>query len=161
LTHQSEVNILYLKNNRDLRKWYKYIFTGIIYPVDGVDCLTAADSDFDGDIIMTTDQKEFIDGAQGGNPICYDKKQSKKKIVKASDLNKSDVTGFNSRIGIITNISSSYHCLISKYKNGSEEFSLIENRLKLLRFIQGSEIDRQKGLFAKPFPEYWTKFFAY
>jgi len=43
LTHQSEVNILYLKNNRDLRKWYKYIFTGIIYPVDGVDCMLHAD----------------------------------------------------------------------------------------------------------------------
>jgi len=48
--------------------------------------------------------------------------------------------------------------LQNHFQNTGQSFSLIENRLKLLRFIQGSEIDRQKGLFAKPFPEYWTKF---
>ena len=33
LTHHSEVNILDLKNNKDLKYWYKYLNTGIVYNV--------------------------------------------------------------------------------------------------------------------------------
>lgn len=49
LTWRSEVNTLHLQNNDKVNEWYKYLYSGIIYNVWGVDTMIAADSDFDGD----------------------------------------------------------------------------------------------------------------
>ena len=41
-------------------EWYQYLDSGIIYNVWGVDCMLHADSDYDGDIVMTTDNESFV-----------------------------------------------------------------------------------------------------
>ena len=47
LTWRSEVNTLHLQNNEKVNEWYKYIYSGVIYNVWGVDCMQHADSDKD------------------------------------------------------------------------------------------------------------------
>lgn len=49
-----------------------------MYIIHGVDTMLAADSDFDGDIVFTSDNKVMIDNAFGGNPITYQKKPTEK-----------------------------------------------------------------------------------
>lgn len=43
LTWRSEVNTLHLQNNDKLNEWYKYLYSGIVYNVWGVDTMIAAD----------------------------------------------------------------------------------------------------------------------
>lgn len=45
LTFKSEVNLLNLKNNEILKKWYGNISSGVIYNVHGVDCMLHGGSD--------------------------------------------------------------------------------------------------------------------
>lgn len=45
LTWRSEVNKLNLVENELVKKWYKYLDSGIVYNVFGVDCMLQADSD--------------------------------------------------------------------------------------------------------------------
>lgn len=49
LTYSSEANLLNLQNNDKVNEWYKYLYSGIVYNVWGIDTMLAADSDFDGD----------------------------------------------------------------------------------------------------------------
>lgn len=43
LTWRSEVNTLHLQNNDKVNEWYKYLYSGIVYNVWGVDTMIAAD----------------------------------------------------------------------------------------------------------------------
>lgn len=45
LTYSSEVNTLHLQNNDKVNEWYKYLYSGIVYNVWGMDTILAADSD--------------------------------------------------------------------------------------------------------------------
>lgn len=47
LTYSSEANLLNLQNNDKVNEWYKYLYSGIIHNVWGVDCMQYADGDFD------------------------------------------------------------------------------------------------------------------
>lgn len=158
LTISSEINVVNLKNDDNLKLWYKYLYSGIVLPVSGIDVLLGADEDFDGDLNFTTNDINFINGSTGGIPVAYEKKSIEKKILTDDDLFQSDRLGFNSHIGYITNVSSFLHSLLFNYPNDSKEYLEIERRLKSLRKFQGSEIDKIKGNLSDPFPEYYGKY---
>jgi hypothetical protein len=157
LTWRSEVNILDLVVGNRFDDWYSYLYSGIVYNVFGEDAMIHADSDVDGDLVMTTDQKEFIDGAFGGLPVSYEKKTASKAIVFPSMLWESDIKSFNSKVGFITNVSTTMYTLLPLFEKGSKEYNEVIERLKLCRFYQGCEIDKAKGIATKPFPKSWTR----
>jgi len=157
LTWSSEVNKLSLVKNENTEYWYQYLNSGIVYNVHGNDCMIHADSDFDSDLVMTTDQQEFIDGAQGGLPITYSKNKIPKEIIDESKLWEFDSKAFNTRIGFITNCSTTlYSMLVSPDYTITEKEEIVK-RLKICRKEQGNQIDKAKGLFIKPFPISWTR----
>jgi len=113
---------------------------------------------FDGDIIFSTSDSIVIKGIQGGNPISYDKPKAKKFLISNQSLFESDGFSFGSKIGFITNISSTFHAMLSDFETDSPEYMEIKKRLKLLRMYQGFEIDSAKlGGYKKPIPATWTK----
>lgn len=157
LTWRSEVNTLHLQNNDKVNEWYKYLYSGIIYNVWGMDCMLHADSDFDGDIIFSTDNEIMLRNSFGGNPITYQKKPTEKKYIDTKDLYKADLLSFDSKIGYITNCSTTLYSMLPLFDKDSIEYNTIMHRLKECRVAQGNEIDRAKGLVVKDFPEHWTK----
>jgi hypothetical protein len=158
LTWESEVNILNLQQNEELDYWYQYLNSGIVYNVHGNDVMIQADADFDGDLVMTTDQPEFLSGARGGLPVTYTKNKVGKKNIVESELYQPDMLAFNSRVGYITNCSTTMYAMLPLYHKGSREYKEIINRLKICRKEQGNEIDKAKGLIVKQFPKHWTRY---
>lgn len=159
LTWRSEVNKLNLKSNELTEKWFKYLTSGIVYNVWGCDCIIHADSDFDGDIVATTDNSVFLRCRYDNLPITYTKSTVDKEFIKEEELYLADIQSFNSEIGSITNISTSFYELLSKYedKPDSKEAKEILERLKLIRKSQGDSIDKAKGIKIEPMPKHWTK----
>ena len=157
LTWRSEVNILNLQNADDQQFWYQHITTGIIYNIFGVDTMLQADSDFDGDLTMTTDNSVVLKGAYGGLPITYDKGVAPKSVIKEEELYLADIKSFDSPIGIITNISTTMDAMIKSYSRDSVEYQELIKRLKLCRFYQGQAIDAAKNDNTKKMPSYWTR----
>ena len=157
LTWTSEVNILNLKQNKETNEWYKYLNNCVIYNIFGNDNLIQGGSDQDGDIICLTNNKQVIDGAQGGLPIHYATKKAPKQKIIEEDLYKSDTNGFNSKVGFITNTATSAFALLPELEVNSSEYIETINRLKRFRKEQGATIDATKGLVIKPFPTHWTK----
>lgn len=155
LTWRSEVNTLNLQINTDTEYWYKYLNSGIVYNVHGVDVMLAADSDYDYDIVMTTNNEQFINGCYGGLPITYAKNPTMSLMINEDDLYLSDIYSFNTKIGFVTNCSTSLYCMLAEYDEGSKEYDEIIKRLKICRKEQGSQIDRAKGLVVQEFPKNW------
>lgn len=166
LTWRSEVNRLVFVNNEQTNEWYKYLSSGTIYNVWGVDCMLHADSDFDGDIVANSDNSVFVkcryDDIDNALPITYQKNSVPKKTIFEKDLYKSDLDSFNGKIGQITNYSTSFYDLLCKYKGKTDEYSVkcykeILERLKLTRKAQGDSIDAAKGIKVAPYPATWIK----
>lgn len=159
LTHYSEHNILDLQNTEEMREWYKYITTGIIFNTFGLDCVQHADSDFDGDIVATTDNKYFLEGVRREFvPITYQKKTAQKSKITNDGLYLADKQAFHSTIGSITNRSTSMYALLPLFDKDSDEYKELDRRLKILRKEQGSAIDHAKGILTKPFPKEWITY---
>lgn len=159
LTHYSEHNILDLQNTEEMREWYKYITTGIIFNTFGLDCVQHADSDFDGDIVATTDNPYFLEGViREFVPITYQKKVAQKSKITNDNLYIADKKSFHSTIGSITNRSTSMYALLPLFDKESAEYKEIQRRLKILRKEQGSAIDHAKGILTKPFPKEWITY---
>ena len=157
LTWRSEVNVLNLQNSEEQRFWYGHISSGIIYNIFGVDTMLQADSDFDGDLTMTTDNSVVLKGAYGGLPITYDKGVAPKSVIQENELYLSDIKSFDSPIGIITNTSTTMDDMINNYAENTDEYLELIKRLKLCRFYQGQAIDAAKNNNTKKMPKYWTR----
>lgn len=106
---------------------------------------------------MTTDQPEFLSGIQGGLPITYSKNKVPKEIIDDSTLYEADMKSFNTRIGFITNCSTTLYSMLEDESYDDVEKQELNNRLKICRKEQGNQIDKAKGLFVKPFPKSWTR----
>lgn len=158
LTWRSEVNILHLQKNDKTKLWYKYLNSGIVYNVHGNDCMLHSDSDFDFDILCTTNNENIVNTAYGGIPITYQKKLAEKKLISEDELYKSDLLAYNPIIGFITNTSSTMYVMLEEYEERSKEYSEIYKRLKLSRKEQGNTIDSAKGIIIKEFPKHWTNY---
>ena len=158
LTHYSEVNVEKLINTEEMQKWYKYIYSGIIYNIYDISVVKHADSDFDGDICMSTNNYYFLKGARREElPIMYDKEAVPTQKITLPNQIKCDIKGLDTKVGQITNYSTSMIAMLPlfKSKNQEEQKEEIEKRLKLLREIQGAEIDKIKGTTPPNFPKSW------
>lgn len=90
-------------------------------------------------------------------PIDYENKKAPKEKICEKNLYLADIDGFNSKVGFVTNVATTAFAMLPLFKENTEEYSELIDRLKRLRKEQGSTIDATKGLEIKPFPIHWTK----
>jgi hypothetical protein len=153
-----EHNILNFISNDDIKEWYKYIRSGIIYNIWGVDTIRHSDSDWDYDIVFTTDNEVILDNIfQGKNVITYDKVSAPSQTLNNTNLLKTDLRSFDCKVGTITNYSTTFISMLANFKTGTSQYNELINRIKLLRRYIGDSIDQAKGIKMKPFPTEWKK----
>lgn len=112
---------------------------------------------FDGDIIMTTNQKEFIEKRlQNSVPITYPKRTAIKHKINPKNLYDSDMDSFDSQIGYVTNCSTAMYVMLEKFDKDSLEYKELKKRLLITRKLQGDAIDQAKGIKTDPFPQHWV-----
>lgn len=159
LTYKTEAHKLNLKNNDIVNEWYKYLTSGIVYNVWGVDCLLEGGADYDFDITATTNNEYFLKGIINTNiPVVYDAIKPTKEAIELKKLEKIAGVGFNTLIGYLTNLSTTLYEMQSQYENHSEEWNEIENRLKFCCKLQSMQIDKAKGLIVDDIPKHWTDY---
>ena len=142
--------------------WFRYIYSGIIFSTYDTATARMEDSDFDGDIVLTTDNPYFIKGSnKDHNIITYEKGAAGPGKLTLSNITKSVYVGFGTGVGGFSNTATCLYALAGVFKDKpehKEQYEEILYRIKLLREIVGQEIDRIKGA-AKPYvPTVWKKF---
>jgi len=163
LTFESEVLYLNVIDNDETKKWFKYIESGLILPANGIglEFLLASGMDGDGDSLCTINSKEFLEGRVSGLPVTYEIIKAPKYLLNNETENllyEAQMKGFNTKVGFITNLSSTYYSMLYNFEKGTQEYIAILNRLKWGKNMQSMEIDKQKGILIPPIPSHWTKF---
>ena len=122
LTHYSEVNVQELSNTEEMRKWYKHIYSGIIYNIYDISVVKHADSDFDGDICMSTDNVYFLKGAKRDElPIMYDKEAVPTQKITLPNQVRCDIKGLDTKVGQITNYSTSMLAMLPLFRGEKQQ----------------------------------------
>jgi len=160
MVDRHEHNVVSLAASPDMDYWYQHLYSGIIYSIYDTSTIRHSDSDFDGDIVFSTDNKTLISGAYRDNlPITYEKEKAPKKAVTYENIIACDLDGFDTLVGQITNHSTSLNAMLPLFPKESkpDEHEEMLLRLKLLREIIGAEIDKIKLGVAPEFPQDWIK----
>lgn len=161
MVDKSEHNISSLFKSEETEKWYQHIKSGVIFSIYDVATLLASDSDFDGDLCMSTDNPVFLRCAQTGNcPITYDKGAPPIQKNTMSNRIKTDLRGFGTGVGGFSNCTTIIEAMKAIFdpETQGDMIEELTNRQKMLRRIIGQEIDRIKGLEKPVLPSSWKKF---
>jgi hypothetical protein len=153
-----EHNPLNFVVNDEMKEWYKYIKSGIIYNVWGVDTIRHSDSDWDYDIVFTTNNQVMLNSIYPNkNVITYDKISAPSQRLNNTNILKTDLRSFDCKVGTITNYSTTFISMLANFKEGTPEHNELIERIKLLRRYIGDSIDQAKGIKMQPFPSEWKK----
>ena len=147
-------------NNAEADRWFQYLPSGIIYSIHDTSCYRHSDSDYDGDIVLTTDNEYFIKGAhKDHNIITYEKGLAVPAKMTVANITKTVAKGFGTGVGGFSNVATILYAMAPMFdKPGREEqHAEIMMRIKLLREIVGQEIDRIKGADKPSLPPEWRK----
>lgn len=161
LTSRAEVLPMELSNTEEQRKWFKYIYSGVIVNIHGAETDYWAGSDWDLDFLSTTSNEVIVKSPHENEyPVCYKAPSPDKIIFNEIDLYNSDKFAFGSIIGSITNKSTSGHALLpyieNKFGKSSEHYRILENRVKMTCKLQNAQIDKAKlGRDVKEIPKIW------
>lgn len=150
-----------VNDNEDANYWFRFIRSGIIYNTYDTSCARHSDSDYDGDIVLSTDNPIFIKGShKDHNIITYDKGGAKVAKMTIKNITKTVAKGFGSGVGGFSNTATILYAMAAIFDDDEhrDQYNEIMTRIKLLREIVGQEIDRIKGA-DKPFlPSDWKKY---
>ena len=157
---QHEHNPMTFHCNEVMEEWYQYLPSGIIFNIYDTSVYRAEDADFDGDIILTTDNEIFIKGAnKDQNTITYEKGAAPTQKINLNNSVKTDLRGLGTGVGGFSNLATTMYAMIEQFdpEKQPEQRAELKHRIKLLREIVGQEIDRIKGTAAPVVPSDWKK----
>ena len=138
--------------------WYRYLTSGIIFSTHDTGTFRAEDADFDGDIVLSTDNEYFIKGAhKDHNIITYEKGLAVPAKMTIPNITQTVSKGFGTGVGGFSNTATILYSMAALFdKPGHEDqYNEIMLRIKLLREIVGQEIDRIKGADKPSLPREW------
>ena len=145
---------------RKIKKYFKYNYSGFIINSHDDHSLRWAGSDYDYDIIASTSSPALIRCTHEGLvPIVGKPLKGKRILFTDEDRYLANKITFGSRIGRLTNLASAMCCLRADFEEGSEEYNLINRRLKSCCKHQSNQIDKAKaGVEIKNIPKIWTRY---
>ena len=104
---------------------------------------------------MCTDNPILVRNTMNLPTIVCMQRKADKKIVEEDDIIAANKLAFNDDIGTITNYVTSMFEVQAGFDPESEEYKVLEYRIKCGELYQQNSIDRAKGIIAKPMPSYW------
>ncbi len=126
---------------RKIKKYYKYIYTGVVTNVHGYYTMNFSGSDFDMDLAFTSNNRNIILGKRDNyRVVTYDVRKPVKKKFTEEDLFTVDIFSFNSLIGVCTNKGTVNIALMPLFKEGTRERNLLEDRVKMVCAAQSRQI---------------------
>ena len=145
-------NICY---NLEAQHWFQYMESIAI--VNAWDTMPAALNgfDFDGDLLFTTDNEVLMRRQKNLPALRCIQHKAKKEVVTEENLIQSNINGFGSQIGQITNRCTSMTSLMANYTEDDEEYKVLKYRTQCMQAVQQAEIDKAKGIKTYPMQKSW------
>ena len=141
MTAHANIRLVYPVDREDARYWYQYIKTCTI--LNAWDTTTAAlnGCDFDGDIVMLTDNRILVERLIVQPTIMCAQRRAEKCIPVEEDFIRSNIDSFGNEIGQTTNYITSMYEVMARYDPGSKEYATLDYRIKCGQLFQQNAID--------------------
>ena len=161
LIDQSETKkekLVSMEENPEAAKWYLHLPSGLVYNTYDDATVRQSDFDFDGDIILSTDNPYFLKGSHPEMPaITYEKGKAGPAPMTVANITKTAEKGFGTGVGGFSNCATCLYAMASEFQEGDPRREEILGRIKKLREIVGQEIDRIKGADKPHLPREWKE----
>lgn len=155
MTCHNNIRLMRVASGEDVQKWYQYMTTCTILNAWDTSSQALNGCDFDGDLVMLTDNKILVENLVELPAIMCVQRKAKKRVPTEQDMIQSNIDSFGDDIGKITNRITSMFDVIAQFEKGSEEYEVLDYRIKCGQLFQQNAIDKAKGIIAKPMPKEW------
>ena len=155
MTCHNNIRRMKLAKDDDVRYWYQYIDTVLIYNAWDTACEAENGADKDGDTNMCTDNEIIVKNTKNLPTIICLQKKAAKKVPTEDDIVAANKIAFNDDIGIVTNRVTSMFEVQSGFDKESDEYKMLEYRIMCGQAAQQATIDRAKGVIVREMPTYW------
>lgn len=135
--------------------WYQYQTTGIILNAHDTTCDALNGADKDSDAFFTTDNEIILRNTRNAPTIECLQRKAKKVIPCEADMIAANKLAFGDEIGATTNRITAMIERQSGFPKESEEYRVLDYRIKCGQHYQQTAIDKAKGILANPMPKYW------
>ena len=142
-------------NSDEARYWYRYLNASTVFNAWDTAMMALNGLDFDGDIVMLTDNPVIVRKLPDEPALMCVQRKADKQVISEPLLVRSNIDSFGSDIGQTTNRITSMYEVRSHYEEGSEEYRVLDYRIRSGQLFQQNAIDKAKGIIAKPMPKTW------
>lgn len=160
MTVHNNISKVKVVHNEKMDKFYKYMTTPILFNCWDCTAENMNGSDKDGDCVISTDNEILIHNTYKMPAIRCVQYKASKKIVSENDIVESNLLGFGNAVGSITNKATAMFEVQARFDKDSIEYKTLDYRTKCGQLYQQAEIDKIKGIKAKPMPSHWLSWFA-
>lgn len=155
MTCHNNIRKMRVSKSAEAQKWYQYMTTCTI--LNSWDTSTHAlnGADKDGDLVLLTDNRVLVDNLKVLPALMCVQRKAKKIIPTEEKLIQSNIDSFGDDIGKITNRITAMFDVIAQFSPDSDEYKVLDYRIKSGQLFQQNAIDKAKGIIAKPMPREW------
>lgn len=104
---------------------------------------------------MLTDNRVLVDNIRELPAIMCAQKKASKCVPTEEDMIQANINSFGDEIGKITNRVTSMYDKISEFEPESDEYKVLEYRIRCGQLQQQNAIDKAKGIISEPMPKHW------
>lgn len=155
MTAHENIRAVTPSHDEDAKYWFRYIHTCTIFNSWDTMMASLNGADFDGDIVMITDNPVLVRKHVPLPTIMCEQHKADKRISTQEDFVRSNVSSFGNDIGKITNRVTSMYEVRSHFKKGSRQYETLNYRIRCGQLLQQDAIDKAKGIISKPMPREW------
>lgn len=141
--------------NEKAQDWFQYIDSVVIINAWDTAPMALNGCDMDGDLLYTTTNQALMRNQTNLPALRCIQRNAEKSVITEENLIESNLAGFGSQIGQITNRCTAITSLMANYSKNSEEYKILKYRTQCFQNGQQNEIDKAKGIVTEPLPKSW------
>lgn len=155
MTCHNNIRLVKPADNEQVQYWYQYMTTCTIFNSWDTAASALNGCDFDGDLVMLTDNKVLVNKLQPLPALMCAQRRATKRVPTEEDFIRSNIESFGNDIGQTTNWITSMFEVRANFEKGSEEYDILSYRIRCGQLYQQNAIDKAKGIVCKPMPRLW------
>lgn len=135
--------------------WFQYVDSVVLINAWDTAPMALNGCDMDGDLLYTTTNQALIRNQTNLPALRCIQRNAEKSVITEENLIESNLQGFGSQIGQITNRCTAITSLMANFSKDSEEYKILKYRTQCFQNGQQNEIDKAKGIVTEPLPKSW------
>lgn len=155
MTSHNNIRKCKINSSVECQYWYQYMDTIMVINAWDSFCVAENGCDWDGDILFSTNNTVLKRRYENLPAIECVQRNTPKLLVTEKEVKKTNKNGMGNQVGTITNYVTSMMEVQSHFDKDSKEYKELEYRICCGQLYQQNELDKIKGIVAKPMPSYW------